>query len=483
MPNSVLLEIYKYLFSSIDKGILILDKNEKIIDINKVAKNIYSLKEDEIKEILGKSIYEEKDKLKIEKIPEKNTKRIKIHNKWYKIKCTKIIKDKEEIGKALFIHEDTLQKSFEEEKIDKSKISYLANVSHEIRTPLTGILGAVELLANTHLSSIQIHYLNMLSSASKTLYQLINNILDIEKIEAGKVKLEKEEIDLKTFIYNILEVIYLKTVKKDIEILFYIDPEVPRYIVGDSTHISQILLNFLGNSVKFTEQGNITLEALKEKVKNDIITLKFKIQDTGMGIQEDKIPILFDKYAQVDPTIAKKFKGTGLGLAIAKKLITMMNGKIYVKSKLGKGSIFTFTIDVGLSPRRESIGSEFTSPLDNLHPLIVSKDQFMVKFLKKVLKQWRVNEIASNTAENLEIIDIYKYNTIIYDIKDHDLNSEYKTKIIQEIEKFKKFNLIILLSLNGLNTIEKDITIDKYILKPIKYSDLYAKLIIYKFIK
>lgn len=255
------------------------------------------------------------------------------------------IKARDDLEQRIRERTEELNKAKEQaDSATKAKSEFLANMSHEIRTPLNAVLGFTALLARGPLTEVQKEHLKNLSSAADILLQLINDIIDFSKIEAGKLELEKAEFNLGEVCRKISSIFAFKAQEKGLELVFYLKNNVPLHLIGDSLRLEELLLNILGNAVKFTEKGSIVLQiGLEEETESDAL-IYFSIKDTGIGMTEEQRKKLFTAFTQADSSTTRKFGGTGLGLTISKKLAHLMGGDIWVQSKFGRGSTFRFTV-------------------------------------------------------------------------------------------------------------------------------------------
>ena len=279
------------------------------------------------------------------------------------------------------------------EGANRAKSQFLANMSHEIRTPMNGVIGVLELLKADKLSEKQRNYVDMAFSSGVALLNVINDVLDFSKIEAGRLELNIEEFDLQESVEEAVGFFAEQAQAKKIELLCHILPGTPRRAKGDMVRIRQILINLIGNAVKFTETGEIAVECRPTVEEDEWAILRFQVRDTGIGIPPEARSRIFHSFSQADASTTRKFGGTGLGLSIAKQLVRMMGGKMGVESEPGKGSTFWFTARLGKGTvvpgcEKKTWGSEFCGPLHGLRVLIVDDNATNRRILEDMLKAW-----------------------------------------------------------------------------------------------
>ena len=374
------------------------------------------------------------------------------------------------------------------------KEQFMANMSHEIRTPLNAILGFNYRLNKTPLNDEQQEYVKAVQSSGENLLTIVNDILDFSKIEAGMVRIEEIRFNLPGLLHSVVTMFFVQTKEKKVPLTLHISDNVPQLVLGDPTRLTQILINLISNALKFTKQGSV--HVLVDGINiNGTIVITFKVKDTGIGIPEEKISEIFDRFTQAKSDTSRIYGGTGLGLSIVKKLVELQGGTILVESTKGKGSIFTFTIPYKIADAIEdevNIKTEKIKKMDvedKISVLVVEDNLLNQKLAGLMLKDLGIDfDICSNGKLAVEKLKTHNYNLILMDIQMPEMNGYETTEYIRD--ELKLTMPIIAMTAHALpGEREKCISfgMSDYISKPIKGNDLqnlitkYINIIVAKY--
>jgi signal transduction histidine kinase/CheY-like chemotaxis protein len=416
-------EIIRTTLESTVDGILVMNSqgkvvafNQKFVEMWKVPGSILSTRDEQT--ILGHELSQLKD-------PGQHTDRVKQLYSYPEAQSDDLVELKDgrvferhsepqriggkTVGRVWGFRDITERKRFETElersreaaeMASRAKSEFLANMSHEIRTPMNGIIGMTELALETRLDAEQREYMDAVKHSADSLLHVINEILDFSKIEAGKLSLEPIVFDLREQLGLAIKTMAVRAYQKDLELACYFPPELPECVLGDPTRLRQIVLNLVGNAIKFTEEGEVVVQIAVESRDAENVSLHFTIRDTGIGIPPEKQDLIFGPFTQADTSTTRRYGGSGLGLSISSRLIDMMHGRIWLESQVDKGTTFHFTALFGEVPGQTSHQpSADPAILENMRVLVVDDNATNRKILEKILIHWRMRPSLVGRAQ------------------------------------------------------------------------------------
>ncbi|MRH99390.1 response regulator [Kriegella sp. EG-1] len=386
---------------------------------------------------------------------------------------------------------ESTSKNISKKKLDESSI--IANVSHEIRTPLNGIIGFTDLLKESKLNQNQLNNVNAIQTASNSLLELVNELLEYSKLASGKEVFQKIQFNLFGLVRDVMFLCNTLVVSKKVVLNSHIGDNVPEFLIGDPSKLTQVLLNLMGNAIKFVEKGEVCLNISLSETEKDEVQLVFKIIDNGIGISKTKLNQIFMPYTQADSDTSTVYGGTGLGLSIVKQIVENLGGSIHVKSKLGKGTTFKFIIPftssndklIPIQPVISNKSTQNLKSISGLNILVFEDNDLNKRLIEQRLKLWKCNmHITDNAQEGMHVLENEAIDVILMDLRMPIMNGFEITKLIRNnnSQRVCQIPIIALTADYTIRDQEKCAAygINDYLLKPFSPEELLSKIVLHK---